>query len=134
MVEYYEGFLMAVDSLKRTGTSIDLFTYSTGPSTSSLNSILSKNEMKDMDIIFGPLHQQHIKPLADFADKHDIRLVIPFTSKDNTVFRNPSVYQINTPPILPLLGSVRPFCPPVPPTPMLSLLKPVRTLKTKRSS
>lgn len=50
-----------------------------------------------MDIIFGPLHQQHIKPLADFADKHDIRLVIPFTSKDNTVFRNPSVYQINTP-------------------------------------
>lgn len=97
MVEYYEGFLMAVDSLKRTGTSIDLYTYSTGPATSSLNAILGKNEMKDMDIIFGPLHQQHIKPLADFADKHDIRLVIPFTSKDNTVFRNPSVYQINTP-------------------------------------
>ena len=97
MVEYYEGFLMAVDSLKRTGTSIDLYTYSTSPATSSLNSILGKSEMKDMDIIFGPLHQQHIKPLADFADKHDIRLVIPFTSKDNTVFRNPSVYQINTP-------------------------------------
>lgn len=35
MVEYYEGFLMAVDSLKRTGTSIDLYTYSTGPATSS---------------------------------------------------------------------------------------------------
>lgn len=56
MVEYYEGFLMAVDSLKRTGTSIDLYTYSTGPATSSLNSILGKSEMKDMDIIFGPLH------------------------------------------------------------------------------
>lgn len=97
MVEYYEGFLMAVDSLKRSGTSIDLYTYNSGPSTSSLNSILGKSEMKEMDIIFGPLHQQHIKPLADFADKHDIRLVIPFTSKDNTVFRNPSVYQINTP-------------------------------------
>lgn len=97
MVEYYEGFLMAVDSLKRSGTSIDLYTYNSGPSTSSLNSILGKSEIKEMDIIFGPLHQQHIKPLADFADKHDIRLVIPFTSKDNTVFRNPSVYQINTP-------------------------------------
>ena len=54
--------------------------------------------MKDMDIISARSpHQQHIKPLADFADKHDIRLVILFTSKDNTVFRNPSVYQINTP-------------------------------------
>ena len=53
--------------------------------------------MKDMDIIFGPLHQQQVKPLADFAQKNDIRLVVPFTSKDNNVFRNPSIYQINTP-------------------------------------
>ena len=53
--------------------------------------------MKNMDIIFGPLQQQQIKPLADFAKKNDIRLVIPFTSKDNTVFRNPAIYQINTP-------------------------------------
>lgn len=97
MVEYYEGLLMAIDSLKRTGTSIDLHTYNSGPENASLNSILSKNEMKEMDIIFGPLFQQHIRPLAEFAKKHDTRLVIPFTSKDNTVFRNPAVYQINTP-------------------------------------
>lgn len=97
MVEYYEGLLMAVDSLKRTGTSIDLYTYNSGPESASLNTILAKSEMKDMDIIFGPLYQQHIKPLAEFAKKHDTRLVIPFTSKDNTVFQNPAVYQINTP-------------------------------------
>ncbi|MCD8293205.1 MAG: LysM peptidoglycan-binding domain-containing protein, partial [Prevotellaceae bacterium] len=97
MVEYYEGFLMAMDSLKRTGTSIDLHTYHSGPATASLQGLLSKSEMKEMDIIFGPLYTQHIKPLADFADKQGIRLVIPFTSKDNTVYRNPSIYQINTP-------------------------------------
>jgi len=97
MVEYYEGFLMAVDSLKRSDTSIDLYTYNSGANVNSLNDILSKNEMKNMDIIFGPLQQQQIKPLADFAKKNDIRLVIPFTSKDNTVFRNPAIYQINTP-------------------------------------
>lgn len=97
MVEYYEGLLMAVDSLKRTGTSIDLYTYNSGPENASLNSILGKSEMKEMDIIFGPLYQQHIKPLAEFAKKNNTRLVIPFTSKDNTVFQNSSVYQINTP-------------------------------------
>ncbi len=97
MVEYYEGFLMAVDSLKRTGTSIDLYAYNSGSEKSSLNSLLARPEMKEMDIIFGPLYQSHIKPLADFAKQNDIRLVIPFTSKDNTVFRNPQVYQINTP-------------------------------------
>ena len=97
MVEYYEGFLMAVDSLKRTGTSIDLYAYNSGSEKSSLNTLLARPEMKEMDIIFGPLYQSHIKPLADFAKQNDIRLVIPFTSKDNTVFRNPQVYQINTP-------------------------------------
>lgn len=30
MVEYYEGFLMAVDSLKRTGISLDLYVYDCG--------------------------------------------------------------------------------------------------------
>lgn len=97
MVEYYEGFLIAVDSLKRSGVSIDLYTYNSGAESASLNAILGKSELKEMDIIFGPLHQQHIRPLADFAKKNGIRLVIPFTSKDNTVYQNASVYQINTP-------------------------------------
>ena len=97
MVEYYEGFLMAVDSLKRTGTSLDLYVYDSGKEVSTLNAILSKNEMKKMDIIFGPMHQNQIKPLSDFAKKNDIRLVIPFSQKGEEVFNNPAVYQINTP-------------------------------------
>lgn len=97
MVEYYEGFLMAVDSLKRTGTSLDLYVYDSGKEVSTLNTILAKNEMKNMDVIFGPMHQNQIKPLSDFAEKNDIRLVIPFSQKGEEVFSNPSVYQINTP-------------------------------------
>lgn len=97
MVEYYEGFLMAVDSLKRTGTSLDLYVYDSGKDVSTLNTILAKNEMKRMDVIFGPMHQSQIKPLSDFAEKNDIRLVIPFSQKGEEVFNNPAVYQINTP-------------------------------------
>lgn len=97
MVEYYEGFLMAVDSLKRQGVSIDLYTYNSGDEKSSIQPLLAREELKKMDIIFGPRHQEHIAPLASYCKKHDIRLVIPFTSKDNAVFSNPMVYQINTP-------------------------------------
>ncbi|KAA6334429.1 putative sporulation-specific glycosylase YdhD [termite gut metagenome] len=95
MVEYYEGFLMAVDSLKRTGVSIDLYVYDSGGQKTSISLILRRNEMKEMDIIFGPLYQQHIKPLADFAKTNKIRLVLPFTSKNDEVFTNPYIYQIN---------------------------------------
>lgn len=97
MVEYYEGFLMAVDSLKRTGTSIDLYVYDCGKDNASLNTILTKNEMKKMDVIFGPMHQQQIHPLSTFAQKNNIRLVVPFSPKGEEVFNNPIVYQINTP-------------------------------------
>lgn len=97
MVEYYEGFLMAVDSLKRTGTSLDLYVYDSGKDLSTLNKILAKDEMKKMNVIFGPMHQNQIKPLSDFAEKNDIRLVIPFSQKGEEVFKNPAVYQINTP-------------------------------------
>ena len=97
MVEYYEGFLMAVDSLKSKGLSLDLHTFDSGNTTASVNTILNKPEMKNMDIIFGPAHPDQVKPMADFAEKNNIRLVVPFTSKGDDVFNNPFVYQINTP-------------------------------------
>lgn len=97
MVEYYEGLLLAMDSLKQQGISIDLRVYDSGDRNQSITPLLNKEELKNMHIIFGPGHSEHVKPLADFAKKHRIRLVIPFTSKDSEVFTNPYVYQINTP-------------------------------------
>lgn len=97
MLEYYEGLLLAVDSLKRSGVSIDLYTYDSGRSTSSLKTILNKPELKEMNVIFGPMHQVHVKPLAEFAETNNIRLVIPFSGSTEEVFKNPTVYQINTP-------------------------------------
>jgi len=97
MIEYYEGFLIAVDSLKREGVSIDIHTYDSGNEKQSINHLLNKKELKEVDIIFGPLYQEHIAPLAQFTKENNIRLVIPFTSQNNEVFTNPSVYQINTP-------------------------------------
>ena len=97
MVEYYEGFLMAVDSLKKQGVSIDLYTYDTKGREATLNSILSKKGMKNMDIIFGPAKAQDIDVLATFADNNNIRLVVPFAPKVDEVFKNPHIYQINTP-------------------------------------
>lgn len=97
MVEYYEGFLMAVDSLKTRGVSIDLYTYDTRTDAASMRNILAKSEMKNMDIIFGPVHSEQIALAAAFAKENNIRLVVPFSSKGNEVFSNPAIYQINTP-------------------------------------
>lgn len=97
MVEFYEGFLMAADSLKQLGVSLDIHTYDTGKTIASANQVLNKSELKDMDIIFGPAYADQVKAVADFAEKNKIRLVVPFTSRSNEVFDNPYIYQVNTP-------------------------------------
>lgn len=81
MVEFYEGFLMAIDSLKHQGVSADIYTYDTKGTTAGTNAILSQSKLKDMDIIFGPAHQSSIASVAAFADKNNIRLVVPFSLK-----------------------------------------------------
>ena len=97
MVEYYEGFLLAADSLKRKGLSMDLYVYDSGDASASVEPLLRKPELKEMDILFGPMHGKHIGPMAAFARQHEIPLVVPFTSKCVEVYDNPYVVQINTP-------------------------------------
>lgn len=97
MVEYYEGFLLAVDSLKRVGTSVDLYVYDCADDAARIKTLLGKDEMKHLDILFGPMSQSQIPLVAQFARDNNVRMVIPFSSKDDEVFHNPSVYQINTP-------------------------------------
>lgn len=97
MVEFYEGFLMAIDSLKHQEVSADIYTYDTKGTTAGTNAILSQSKLKDMDIIFGPAHQSSIASVAAFADKNNIRLVVPFSPKVDQVFTNPNIYQVNTP-------------------------------------
>lgn len=97
IVEFYEGFLIAADSLKRQGVSMDIYAYDTKGTKAGTDAILSNESMKDMDLIIGPVNQSSIAPVADFAQKHNIRLVVPFAPKVDEVFHSPLLYQVNTP-------------------------------------
>ena len=97
MTEYYEGVLLALNELKAQNVSVDLYTYDTKGNTATLNGILNKGELKNMDIIIGGVRTANIKLLADYAAKNNIRLVVPFANKVDQVFNNPNIYQVNTP-------------------------------------
>ena len=96
MLEYYQGFLLAVEKLKRYGYSFEINTYDSGRESKSLDSLLTSGALDKMDIIIGALYPTHNKELARFAQEKEIPLVIPFTSKEDEIFRNPMVYIVNT--------------------------------------
>lgn len=96
MIEYYQGLLMAVKELKENGHSYEINTFDSGHKYASLESLLSSGSLNGMDIIIGALYPNHNKELAKFAKEHNIPLVIPFTSKEDEIFRNPMVYIVNS--------------------------------------
>lgn len=66
-IEFYEGVLVALDSLKKDGLSIQMSVFDTGNDTAKTAAILRKPEMKTMDLIIGPLYYKNFIKVADFA-------------------------------------------------------------------
>lgn len=95
--EYYQGFLMAVDSLKRQGASINVYAYDSEESDATVQNILANPQMKEMDLIIAPESDNHIKLIADFGLANDINVVNTFSLKNEEVSHNAKVFQTNIP-------------------------------------
>lgn len=96
MVEYYRGFLMACDSLKQQGYSIDIHAWNV-PIDADIRPTLQNASIRNCDIIFGPLYTKQVKPLSDFCKSAGIKMVIPFSIWGDEVSRNPEIFQVYQP-------------------------------------
>ncbi len=95
--EYYQGFLMAVDSLKRQGASINVYAYDSEDSEATVRNILADPQMKTMDLIIAPEDDSHIKMIGDFGLANDINVVNTFSLKNEDVSLNAKIFQTNIP-------------------------------------
>ncbi|MDR3328052.1 MAG: LysM peptidoglycan-binding domain-containing protein [Prevotellaceae bacterium] len=79
-VEFYRGSLLAMEDLKKSGTSLEVFTFDTQLGTSQLTSILSEIKAKNVDMIVGPAYPEQVSAVSAFAKKNGIIQIVPFTS------------------------------------------------------
>ena len=93
MVEYYRGVLMAVDSLKHTGMSVDVFAWNVSEDA-NITKFLNDKNASTCDIIIGPLYSKQVALLASFASKHDIKVLIPFSINAPELFNNSNLFQV----------------------------------------
>ena len=96
MVEYYRGVLMACDSLKKLGYSIDVHAWNT-PEDKDIAPVLRDKAAQKCDFIFGPLYSKQMTQLSEFVQKNDIRLVIPFSINAPELLVNRNIFQIYQP-------------------------------------
>lgn len=83
MVEFYQGLLMAADSVRRSGVDITIHALHTGSTQASMQQLLTahKQELERMHVIFGPVDEAQIGVLDNFCREHGVRMVMPFAHK-----------------------------------------------------
>ena len=94
-LQFYEGAILAIDSLKKLKLNAKIFMYDIDEKDSlSIYNILKKNELATMDLIIGPLYGSSFMPIANFAKQHQIAIVSPFTQGNKILFNNPYVSKV----------------------------------------
>lgn len=94
IIEFYEGVLLSIDSLKQTGLSVNINVYDTGNDTAKIKELLLDPELVNMDLIIGPIYDNEIKLVSDFSKKNGIKMVSPLSDNLNFISENSYLYQV----------------------------------------
>lgn len=93
-LEFYNGFLLSVDSARQMGINLELFVYNTQNNKDSVRAILRKPKLKNMDLIIGPVLNQNLEIVSKFALENKIPFVSPLISPDTFNIANPWFFQV----------------------------------------
>jgi LysM repeat protein len=88
-VEFLEGALIASDSLKEQGMNLKLYVYDVDQTLTKTAKVLTRPELKQMNLIIGPFYSRSFNQVALFANHFGIPIVNPLT------FRNGILRQYN---------------------------------------
>ena len=94
-IEFYEGLLLAVDTLKQNGLSINMHVYDTQNDTARIKELLDYPELANMDLIIGPVFNHEIKLVSEFSRENGIKMVSPLSDNLKLVDENPYLFQVS---------------------------------------
>lgn len=95
-LEFYEGAMLALDSLKKENLKAKIFVYDIDDTDSlGVENLLKKPELAEMDLMIGPLYGSNFIPVSRFAKDHMIPIVSPFIQVNKILFDNPYVCKVS---------------------------------------
>ena len=110
VLDLYEGMRIACDSLFRKGIKIDLWVYDTERNPSdpdrgkeAMKKLLGSEELKNTDLIVGPIFREELKPVQQFSEERWINMINPVSNNAEYIGQNP--YAMLFQPSLETLGA-----------------------------
>lgn len=92
-LEFYEGALLAADSLSRKGIKATIYAYDI-PDSAALAKVLRNPVLKSADVIIGPFHGKRFDAVAAFAKENNIVCVSPVLKKSDIAQNNSLVNKV----------------------------------------
>jgi LysM repeat protein len=93
-LEFYEGVLMAIDSLRNRGMSVELFVYDTEQDPSRVREIAMQEPLDEMDLIIGPVYSMNLEILLEALDDEDIPVISPFVQRADMLAGIPNLFEV----------------------------------------
>ena len=90
--EFYMGVKLALDSLQQYGMNAEVFVYDVKNDSIQTKKLLQKNELKGVDLVFGPLFPENADVVARWCRQNGARMICPALVPSSIVKGNPYVY------------------------------------------
>ncbi|HSZ32609.1 MAG TPA: hypothetical protein VK772_04820 [Puia sp.] len=95
-LEFYEGLQLAMDSLRKTGASLDLTVYDTRSSSKSIQQIIEDTAFSKIQLMLGDVNATELRLLANAARSMNIPFINVNFPNDGGVTNNPEFVILNT--------------------------------------
>lgn len=89
VVELYQSMRMATADLQKEGINVQLYAYDTERDYNVTQRLLEQEEVKNMDVIIGPLFPNPFRAVSEFAQEQQIYMFNPVSTNPQVVQGNP---------------------------------------------
>jgi len=94
-LSFYQGILIALDSIAQAGVSITLHTFDIGRNASDAQRLVNNNSLEQMDLIIGPFFPEPLRVITAFANRRGIAVVSPFYDNPDLLVGNANLFQVS---------------------------------------
>ncbi len=93
-LQFYEGFLIALDSLSALGYQVDLKVVDTENRPWKVRQMVNRGELRNTDIIIGPFYAKVFDEVSAYAYEHCIPIISPTIKGNSIVEKNDYVFKV----------------------------------------
>ena len=96
-VEFYQGFLLGLDEIKKSGKgNTKLTVYNTAHDQLKVQQIVNSTMFEGTNLIVGPVYEDELNPVLQYAHKNNVPVVSPLANI--SAVQSPALYQLSPAP------------------------------------